>query len=99
MVIETMSGTRVQLSEEVAFRELSGEGVLLDLASGMYFGLNEVGARLWALLAQDDSLDHATAVLEREFAVAPEVLAADINQLLAETQSKGLVQVISKNAA
>ena len=49
-----MSPTRVELRDEVAFRELNGEGVLLDLVSGTYFGLNEVGARLWTLLSQNN---------------------------------------------
>lgn len=89
-----MASTHIELSEEVAFRELSGQGVLLDLASGMYFGLNEVGARLWALLAEDGSLDHAAQRLEREFDVAPDVLRADLSQLLGEMQAKGLVRVV-----
>jgi hypothetical protein len=92
-----MSATRVALSEEVAFREMSGEGVLLDLASGTYFGLNQVGARLWALLAQDDSLDHATAALEREYAVSPEQLRVDVERLLQQMQAKGLVQIVQSS--
>ena len=31
----------VTVKADVVFKELSGEGVLLDLASGMYFGLDE----------------------------------------------------------
>lgn len=90
-----MSSTRIELNEEVAFRELGGQGVLLNLASGTYFGLNEVGTRLWALLATDGSLEHAAAVLESEYAVAPEVLRSDLDALLAEMQSKGLLQIVA----
>lgn len=89
-----MSAVRVELSEDVAFRELSGQAVLLDLASGIYFGLNEVGTRLWELLAQNDSLDLAENALQKEFEVSPEVLKADVEQLLQQMQSKGLLQVI-----
>lgn len=95
--IRLMSPTRIELSEEVAFRELSGQGVLLDLATGMYFGLNEVGTRLWTLLAEDDSLEKATAALQCEFDVVPEVLQADVNQLLREMQGKGLVQIVEND--
>jgi hypothetical protein len=89
-----MSAVRIELSEDVAFRELSGQAVLLDLASGIYFGLNEVGTRLWELLSENDSLDSATDALEREFDVSADVLRADVNQLLEQMQSKGLLQII-----
>ena len=85
---------RIELSEDVAFRELDGASVLLDLASGTYFGLNQVGTRLWALLAQDGSLDHATDALLREFEVPADVLRADVDALVKQMQAKGLVQVI-----
>ena len=42
--------TRVTIPETVLFRDLDGEAVLLDTVSGRYFGLNEVGTRMWALL-------------------------------------------------
>lgn len=35
----------------VAWRETSGEIVILDLDSSFYFGLNSTGARLWRTLA------------------------------------------------
>ena len=33
-------------SENVVSRELEGEAVILNLESGVYFGLNEVGTRI-----------------------------------------------------
>ena len=35
---------------------LDGEAVLLDLASGTYFGLDAVGTRIWELLDQRQPL-------------------------------------------
>ena len=89
-----MSAVRVELSEDVAFRELSGQAVLLNLASGIYFGLNDVGTRLWELLSQNDSLESAEKALQQEFEVPADVLRSDIEQLLQQMQSKGLLQVI-----
>ena len=39
-----------KLSPDVVFRDLDGEAVILDLVSGTYFGLNEVGTRVWRLV-------------------------------------------------
>ena len=88
-----MSPTRVELSADVAFRELNGEGVLLDLGSGTYFGLNEVGTKLWSLLTTNDSLENATEALVPEYDVAADVLRADVNHLLQEMQANGLLQL------
>ena len=89
-----LSDTRVEMSEDVAFRELNGEAVLLDLTSGTYFGLNEVGTRLWTLLARDGSLNRAIEALLGEFEVSAEALRADVDRLMAELNGKGLVRII-----
>ena len=41
---------RFSTSDDVVSRDVSGEMVLLNLDSGTYFGLNEVGARIWQML-------------------------------------------------
>ena len=38
------------VSKDVLFQEVAGETVLLDLNSESYFGLDEVGTRIWTLL-------------------------------------------------
>ena len=34
---------KVSIPDDVVFRDLAGEAVILNLASGAYFGINEVG--------------------------------------------------------
>ena len=41
---------KVRLGPDVVYRELGGEMVLLNLKTGVYFGLNETGAEMWTLL-------------------------------------------------
>ena len=36
----------VQISEDAVFRELDGEAVILNLDTGIYFGLNRTGTRI-----------------------------------------------------
>ena len=83
------------IGERVAYRELDGEGVLLDLEHGIYFGLNHVGARIWALIAEHGSLEAVHAALVREFDAQPDVLASDLLALCTDLTSRGLVRVIS----
>ena len=61
---------------EVLFRQLDDEGVLLDLKSGTYFGLNDVGARTWQLIAEHGALSRVVDVLLLEYAAERESWSA-----------------------
>ena len=47
-IMEINNDQRFTVSPDVLFQEVSGEMVLLDLASESYFGLDEIGARKFA---------------------------------------------------
>ncbi|MEO8198816.1 MAG: PqqD family protein [Thermoanaerobaculia bacterium] len=82
---------RFRAREGVLARELDGEAVLLDVASGRYFGLNDSGRRIWALLSGDLTLETLAGTLAAEFARPPENLLEDVVELLGELEREGLV--------
>lgn len=86
---------RIAASQDVVAREVGGETVLLDLASGTYFGLNEVGGRVWQMLDSGSATigDLALAVTE-EFAVDGEVAEADLLDLARDLLDQGLVTLV-----
>jgi hypothetical protein len=73
-----MSTIRVTVPEQVLFRDLAGEAVLLELESGRYFGLNETGTRMWSLLVQHGRLDAALSALLEEYDVPEERLCSEL---------------------
>ena len=81
------------ISKDAVFRDLDGEGVILDLNAGTYFGLNAVGARIWQLVAQHGGVRAVFDDLCREYDAAPDVLERDLLQLLTELQQSGLGEV------
>lgn len=81
----------VTLSPEALFQEVSGEIVILDLKSESYFGLDEVGARIWKLIEEHGELQQVFDVMLEEYEVEPDQLEVDINNLLAELSKSGLV--------
>lgn len=85
----------VTIGSETVFRELGGEGVLLDLASGIYFGLDETGARLWQLLQAHGSLRRVFDEMLAEYDVAPEQLQADLLAFVGDLTRRNLVTVSS----
>ncbi|MEO1366670.1 MAG: PqqD family protein [Acidobacteriota bacterium] len=82
---------RVLVNDDVLFRQLDDEAVLLDLDSQRYFGLDAVGTRLWALLQEDPSLPRARDILLSEFDAGPEVLDGDLKDFLSELLERNLV--------
>ena len=83
---------KYQLSPDVLSQEVHGETVLLDLAGETYFGLNEVGTRIWQLLKQDHGFEDMLEVLEQEFDVSRERLQADVAQLMEDLIAAGVVK-------
>jgi Coenzyme PQQ synthesis protein D (PqqD) len=86
-----MRYTSVRPSPDVIFRDLEGEAVLLDLASGSYFGLNAVATRVWVQLHEGTAVDGVIASLAEEFDADPDEIARDVDDLLADLVSRGLV--------
>lgn len=83
----------VTITPEVVFKELRGEAVLLDLASGVYFGLDETSTRLWQLLMSHGSLRRAFDSMLAEFDVEPERLQNDLIDFVAELTRRRLITV------
>lgn len=77
----------------VLFKTVSDGAVLLHVEEEIYFGLNEVGTRIWQLLPPTCAdLDDLCARLSQTYAdVAPEVLRADVLELLGELEANQLV--------
>jgi hypothetical protein len=80
-----------RVSHDVVFRELDGEAVLLDLAHGTYFGLDEVGTRVWQLVGERGRLDSVFDAMLEEYDVAPATLETDLLTLVGELTANGLL--------
>ncbi len=84
---------RISIAEDVLFRELDGESVILNLKSERYFGLDEVGTRMWEVLSSCESIEDAYEVLLSEYNVVPEQLRNDLYKLIENLVEHGLVNV------
>ncbi len=75
------------------FRELEGESVILDLDSESYFGLDQVGTRMWQLVTEADSIQTAFDNLQEEYEVETDRLRADLTELLEVLLARGLIEL------
>lgn len=81
------------ISDEVLSQEVNGETVLLDLDGESYFGLNEVGTRIWQLLQSEHSVVGIVDTLSGEYDVSQEQLESDVSDLLGKLTESGLVSL------
>ena len=77
-------------AEDAVFRELDGQSVLLNLATGMYFGLDAVGTHVWQLAAENGSLGWIADRLHDEYDADPDTIARDLLALAGTLVDKGL---------
>lgn len=82
-----------RLSPNVLFRELSGEAVLLDLSSERYFGLDEVGTRIWQLLSERGRTDAVLEAMLEEYSVGEAQLRQELTNFLNELADAGLIKL------
>jgi hypothetical protein len=91
--MEIAQTQRISVLPDVLIQELQGESVLLNVNSGRYFGLDEVGTRMWAVLTSSESIEQACETLLAEYDVEGEKLRQDVMELIAKLVEHGLVEV------
>jgi hypothetical protein len=79
--------------------DLTGEAAILNLNDGIYYGLNEVGARIWSLLSEPIAVSHIRDQLEREYDVESRRCEKDLLELLNKLEEAGLIEVRNEGAA
>ena len=81
----------IRVGDDVVFHDLDGEVVLLNLETGVYFGLDPVGSRAWGLIDGRRTADDIVAALTTEYDVDASTCSADVASFLAALRDTGLV--------
>jgi hypothetical protein len=90
---DTRFSQHVSVAEDVLVNVVGGESVLLNLDSESYYGLDEVGTRMWQVLTESESIQEAYEKLLSEYDVEPDKLRADMSELIGKLLELGLVEV------
>jgi hypothetical protein len=85
--------THLTIPEAVLFRELDGEAVLLEMRTGRYYGLNQVGTRMWQLLLQHGEVGPMRRALLDEYDVTGDRVGADLLGFVEVLASRGLIEI------
>ena len=81
------------MPDEVLISNLQEESVILNLNSERYFGLDDVGTRMFSVLTSSDSIEAAYESLAREYDVDRQELRQDLIALVENLLQQGLVAI------
>jgi PHD/YefM family antitoxin component YafN of YafNO toxin-antitoxin module len=88
---------RVEPDPDVVITELEGkEAVLLNLATKMYYTLNETGLRIWQMLSSGDTLKEISERLQNEFDISSKKAKGSVLNLIGELINEKLVKVVDE---
>lgn len=86
--------TVVTRSEELVSSDLDGETVLMSVQNGKYYGLDEIGSRIWSLIEQPRSVSELCDILLGEFDVEREQCERDVFAFLNKLAEDDLMKVV-----
>lgn len=84
---------------EIAAKVIDGEAILINLSTGMYYSMDEVGGFIWTLLNDGHSLQEIAEAVTHHYDVAPETATADVLRLGGALLDEALVTVATDGAA
>ena len=82
---------KVTIPAQVMAREVGNETVILDLANGTYYGLDPVGARIWQLMADGQTLTQVCEIMLDEYEVTRENIERDVLALVQKLRERQLM--------
>ena len=84
---------RLRAIESVLIQEIQGEIMFLNMASESYFGLDQVGSRMFRVLNSAESIQSAYTTLLDEYDVDGDRLRADLDDLITKLLENGLIRI------
>ena len=96
---EISDRSTVVAAKDQVSSDLGGEVAILDLTGGVYYGLDEVGARIWELIQEPIVVDQIQATLVEEYAADRTRIRRDVLAFLQRLADEELVEVADEVSA
>lgn len=90
---EQIKASRVVVPRHVVYRVLVSETVLLNIETGLYHGLDEIGSRFFEVILESPDLRAAVGALVQEFEAGEERIRADLIGYCLELLDRGLIEL------
>jgi Coenzyme PQQ synthesis protein D (PqqD) len=85
--------------EEVASKVIDGEAIIINLANGVYYSMDKVGALVWDRLQAGHTLDDVITAVTGSYDVPREQAESNVRDLVQELVQENLVVATENGAA
>lgn len=89
--MEISNDTKFKTTENIAWRNVNDEIVILNLKSGEYFTLNDVGQVIWTAITDEKNVEEIKMKIIDEYDVSKEKATGDIMQFITGMIEEGLL--------
>ena len=95
----TSSESRLAPNHEgVAAKVMDGEAIMINLANGLYYSMDQVGGLIWELIEAGLSLGEIATIVSQNYEVTADQALRDIQRLVEELLTEDLVIVRNDSA-
>ena len=89
-----MNTALLKRSDQAMFCEVGTDIVALNIQRGQCYGMEDVTAAVWALLAEPTDIERICDELVEIYDVEPDVCRADLEELMEQFRTEGLVEYV-----
>ncbi|WP_420644247.1 PqqD family protein [Candidatus Leptofilum sp.] len=83
----------LQRAENVTFEVVADEAILIDINSGTYFSLNEIGTEFWEMLDGQQTIEQHAATIATKYEVDTSMVVDDLLELANEMAKDTLITI------
>lgn len=83
-----------RVTSQTISRVVDGEVIALNLGTGQYYTMNDVGTHVWQLLEREASVGDVLEAIESIYDAPAEQIAQDVNAFLEELRASDLIQEV-----
>jgi hypothetical protein len=86
------ANSRIVVTRDQVSCDIGGETAILNLGSGVYYGLDDVGSRIWDLIQKPKTIAELETLLLEEYDVEADRIASDLRELCEKLASARLIE-------
>jgi len=90
---EITTNTVISQIEEIVTTDIDGETVMMSIENGEYYGLDDIGSRIWELIARPIKVSDLIDTLLERFDVDRETCEIDVLKFLNELNEDRILEV------
>lgn len=91
-----LTNNRFEAIKDHLYSEIKGEGVILSLINGKYYGVNPVGASIWQAIQSPATLQEIQTAVTKEYDVDQETCHQEMLTFLEQMVNEELVKVLNE---